>query len=81
MMFMTSAEVIFFTFKGGGGRRKGPPKYAPVYKVFADERGYLIMSVSRNRTTPTLHYSVINNITYAVKTLYSNSPDHFTFYC
>ena len=27
MMFMTSAEVNFFTFKGGGGQAQGPPKY------------------------------------------------------
>ena len=33
MMFMTSAEVNFFTFKGGGGQAQGPPKYAPGWLV------------------------------------------------
>jgi len=43
------------------------------YRAFADRRGYLIMSLSRITTwliTWSLQLSEINNITYAVKTLY-----------
>jgi len=41
-------------------------------RAFADRRGYLIMSLSRITTWPTwsLQLSEINNIMYAVKTLY-----------
>ena len=38
--------------------------------AFADRRGYLIMSLSRITTWWSLQLSEINNITYAVKTLY-----------
>jgi len=45
-------------------------KYCP-YAAFTYRRGYLIMSLSRcgNWPTSSLHYSTINNIMHAVKTL------------
>ena len=44
-----------------------------LYRAFADRRAYLIMSLSRSRTSPTLslHYCTLNNTMHAVKILYT----------
>ena len=46
--------------------------FRPPSCAFADKRGFLIMSLSQCRSGPTwnLHYTTINNIMCAVKTLY-----------
>ena len=66
------AQVALGLKKFGLKKSKLSRNDETTYRAFADKRGWLILSLSRCISWPklSLYYSEINNIMYAVKTLY-----------